>query len=166
MMAHPNTLSTRLVSRLPALIVAIIVIVAVLVSYQNVPVASAAAIPSNCTSSMKTVTSHAPGKQALTELRGPAYATVWVNTNTVPLDAAWKIPKNPSWGQTEVKIRIDWGVEVNIYNGAGGTFVQYSRNADCQARMVKDFNADSRPAKTLDALRQWEILSLWHVGKN
>lgn len=165
-MAHPNTLRYRLGSYLPALTVAIILIVAALLSYQNAPVASAADTPSSCTSSMKTVTSRDPAKQAIMELRGPAYATIWVNYDAVSSGAAWNIAKkNPPWGQTEVRVRIDWGVEVNAY-WAGGTFVQYAQNADCQLKMVADFNADSRPVKTLDALRQWGILSYWHVGKS
>lgn len=125
-----------------------------------------AASASLCTDSMKSVSSYAPAKQAVTELRGPAYATIWVNYGAVPSDAPWNIAKkNPTWGQTEVKIQIPWGVEVNAY-WVGGTFVKYSQNADCQLRMVSDYNKDSRPAKSLDTMRQWGILSYWHIGKS
>lgn len=132
----------------------------------NVPTAEAATA-SKCTDAMKKITKQDPAKQAVTVLRGPAYATIWVNNGAVPSDAAWNIArsKNPSWGQTEVKVRIPWGVEVHAY-WVGGTFVRYSRNADCQARMDADYKKDSRPAKSLDTMLQWGIISYSNVGKN
>jgi len=163
-MAHPK-LRTKILARLPLIFAVGIIAFAALLSSIDVPSVSAASA-SNCTNSMKTVFHQDAAKQAVTELRGPAYATIWVNYNAVPSDAAWNIArKNPSWGQKEVKIKIPWGVEVKAF-WAGGTFVKYSRNADCQARMTKEFSADTRPEKSLDTMEQWGLLLYMYIGKS
>jgi hypothetical protein len=166
-MAHPMwQRRAKLGQILMVITMAIALVFAVLVNSIGGPSSVSAASASNCTNSMKTVFHQDAAKQAVTELRGPAYATIWVNYNAVPSDAAWNIArKNPSWGQKEVKIKIPWGVEVKAF-WAGGTFVKYSRNADCQARMTKDFSADTRPEKSLDTMEQWGLLLYMYIGKS
>jgi hypothetical protein len=180
-MAHPMwQRNTRLGQLLYLITMAIALVLAVLlnsfrgpssisaniIDQDNMVSSVSATSASDCKDSMKTVIHQDPAKQAVTKLRGPAYATMWFNNPAVPRDAAWNIAnsKNPEWGQKEVKVKIPWGVEVDAY-WAGGTFVTYSRNADCQARMNQEFKADSRPEKSLDTMLQWGLISYWHIGK-